>query len=72
MRLMSGDLNDGIGRSIEYRLAGPDMLLAIFVDDIGAGGMLVAEDAGQLCAAHGIGNQTVREMSGWSGGNNPS
>ena len=46
--LMRGDLEDRVGRGVADRLAGPDVLLAELGDDLGARGMLVAEDAGEL------------------------
>ena len=47
MPFMRGDLDNGIRRRVADRLAGPDMLLAEPVDDLGARGMAVAENAGQ-------------------------
>ena len=45
MRLMRGDLDDGIGRCVADRLAGPDVLLAEPLDDFGSRRMAVAQDA---------------------------
>ena len=45
--LMRGDLQHRIGRGIDDRLAGRHMLFAKFDDDLGAGCMLVAEEARQ-------------------------
>ncbi len=47
MRLVGGDLEDRIGGGVADRLAGADMLLAEARDDLGAGGVAVAEYAGQ-------------------------
>ena len=48
MLLVRGDLEDAVDRGVADRLAGADVLLAELVDDRGARGVAVAEDAGQL------------------------
>ena len=48
MLFVSADLQDGIGGGVADRLAGADVLLAELLDDVGAGGMPVAENAGKL------------------------
>ena len=52
MRLMRGDLDDRIGRGVADRLAGADMLFAEALDDFGAGGVAVAENARQAGLFH--------------------
>ncbi len=48
MLLVRADLEDGILRGVADRLARADVLLAELLDDVGAGGMLVAQNAGEL------------------------
>ena len=48
MLFVRADLQDGIGGGVADRLAGADVLLAELLDHVGAGGVLVAEDAGKL------------------------
>ena len=48
MGLVRGDLEDRIGGCVADRLAGPDVLLAEPLDDLGSRRMAVAQDAGQL------------------------
>jgi hypothetical protein len=42
---VTGELEDGVGRRVEDRAAGRDVLGAELVDDAGARGRLVAQDA---------------------------
>ena len=70
MRLMRGDLDDGIGRGVADRLAGPDMLFAEPLDDFGAGRVAVAEDARHVSLVDdrfgqlgGEGRHGVREIA---------
>ena len=71
MLFVRADLEDGIGGGVADRLAGADVLLAELLDHVGAGGVAVAENAGELrlarsarrsalCGKAGIG---VRENS---------
>ena len=58
---MRRDLEDGIGGGVADRLPGPDMLLAELGDDLGARGVLVAEDARELRLADQRVGQLLRE-----------
>ena len=49
--LVRGDLKDRVGRGVADRLQRPHVLLAEFLDDGGAGGVAVAENAGELALA---------------------
>ena len=64
--LVRGDLEHGIGRGVADRLAGPDMLLAELLDDHGAGGVPVAENAGKLAFGDQRVGQRLRETPGSS------
>ena len=61
--LMRGDLEDAVGRRVDDRRAGAHVLLAQFLDDLGAGGGLVAERPAADAAfelAHHLGREAVR------------
>ena len=58
-----GDLEDAVGRGVDDRRAGAHVLLAQFLDDLGAGGGLVAERAAADAAlefVHDLGREAVR------------
>ena len=61
MRLVRGDLKHRVGRGVADRLAGADVLLAQLADDVGAGGVAIAEDAGQAAARDQRGDEIGRE-----------
>ena len=44
--LVGRDLKNGIGRRVDDRLAGPDVLFAELLDDLGAARGMIAENAG--------------------------
>ena len=71
MLLVRADLQDGIGGGVADRLAGPDVLLAELLDDVGAGGVLVAENAGQLRLARSARRSAPSGRPGWCSGNSP-
>ena len=50
MRLVRGDLEHRVGRGVADRLAAADVLLAEVADDVGAGRVAVAQDAGKGAA----------------------
>ncbi len=55
MGFMRGYLEDAVGGRIADRLAGPYMLFAILRDDLGAGRVAIAENAGQgTCGTDGL------------------
>src|ERR1041385_6028 len=51
MAFVGGDLEDGVDRGVADRLAGAGRVFAQFGNDGGAGGVLVAQDAGEFGAA---------------------
>ena len=58
-----GDLEDAVGGGVDDRRAGAHVLVAEFLDDLGAGGGLVAERAAAGAAfefAHDVGREAVR------------
>jgi len=61
MLLVGGDLNHRIARRVEDRLAGRDMLFAELLDDFGARGVAVTEDAGNVTGLHELLHQLLVE-----------
>ena len=59
--LMGGDLHHGIRRGVEDRLAGAQVLFTQFRNHFRAGGMLVADDAGNAGFRHDGGDHLRRE-----------
>ena len=60
---MRGDLQHGIDGGVADRLQRPQVLLAEALDDLGAGGVAIAEYAGQL----GARDQVARQFGGKAG-----
>ena len=71
MRLVRGDLDDGIGRCVADRLAGPDVLLAEPLDDLGSGRVAIAEDARNVAFLDDRFGQSSAGRSDRSAGNSP-
>jgi hypothetical protein len=61
MRLMRRDLKDRIRRGVADRLQAPDMLFAILLDDLGARGMAVPQDAGKIAVGDQARDEIFRE-----------
>ena len=62
-----GDLEDAVGRSVDDRRAGAHVLVAEFLDDLGAGGRTVAERAASDAAlelVHDFRREAVRDTAG--------
>ncbi len=61
--LVCGDLKDAVGRGVADRFARAHMLLAEARDDVGAGGVAIAENAGDIALAadrlHELGGKRV-------------
>ena len=71
MLFVRADLKNGIGGGVADRLAGPDVLLAELVDDVGAGGVAVAQNAGKLCLGDQRGRSAPSGRPGWCSENSP-